>query len=139
MNPESIANIVNAITPRSVLLSTNIKKAHIPLVNQSNNVIHPVANEIDLVVSDNFNFSPKYWIDSLISASPKNNTNGPDKKFILTAIVSGDIQAPPNIEPILNQNDIKECRKNGITEAEPTLPHNIPKFSAITFGMYKYS
>jgi hypothetical protein len=120
-------------------LSTNTKNAHIPLVNQSNKVIHPVPKDIDLVISDNFNFSPKYWIDSLINANPKNNTNGPDKKFILTAIVSGDNQAHPNIEPILNQNAINECRKKGITLPAHIFHHNIPKFSAITLGVYKYS
>ena len=86
-----------------------------------------------------FNFSPKNWIDSFIKANPKNNTNGQDKKFILTAIVSGDNQEPLNKEPILNQKAMKECRKYGIHEATQMFPQSIPKFSAITFGIYKYS
>jgi len=121
------------------LLSTNTRKAPIPLVNQSNNVIHPVQKDNDLVSCESFNFSPKYSIASFISAKPKNNTNGPDKKFILTATVSGDSQDQVNILPILNQNAINECRKNGIAPAVQTLPRIIPKFSAMTFGTYRYS
>jgi hypothetical protein len=75
----------------------------------------------------------------LINANPKNNTNGPDKKFILTAIVSADIQAHPNIEPMLNQNDINQCHKYGIILAAPTLFQIIPKFSDITLVVYIYS
>ena len=42
MNPDSIANIVNAITQRSVLLSTKTRKAPIPLVSRNNSIIHPL-------------------------------------------------------------------------------------------------
>jgi len=118
------------------LLSTKIRNAHIPLVSQSNNVVHQTPNVIDFVISDIFNFSEKYCIISFINANPNNNTNGPDKKFILTAIVSGDNHHPPNIDPILNQKAINECRKNGIALAVPTLPRIKPKFSDITFGIY---
>ncbi len=45
INPESIAKIVNAITPRSVLLSTKTKNAPIPLVNQNNIPVHPKEKE----------------------------------------------------------------------------------------------
>jgi hypothetical protein len=88
---------------------------------------------------DNFSFSEKYWIVSWMSVRPNNNTNGPDKKFILTAIVSGDNQEPENIDPILNQKAINECQRNGIEFAAPTLPRISQKLSAITFGIYIYA
>jgi hypothetical protein len=88
------------------------------------------------VISDNFNLCEKYSTTSFINARPNNNTNGPDKKFILTAIVSGDNHHPLNIDHILNQKLINECRKNGIAAAVHTLPHIIPKLSAITLGIY---
>ncbi|OQB41916.1 MAG: hypothetical protein BWY04_00529 [candidate division CPR1 bacterium ADurb.Bin160] len=120
-------------------MSTNTKNAHIPLVSQSNRAIHPVPKDKDLFNCESFNFLPKYSIASFINAKPKNKTKGPDKKFILTATVSGDNQDQENILPILNQNAINECRKNGIALAVHTLPQIIQKFSAITFGTYKYS
>jgi hypothetical protein len=40
INHERIANIVIAKTPRSVLLSTKTKNAHIQLVNQKSKLIH---------------------------------------------------------------------------------------------------
>lgn len=121
------------------MLSTKTKNAHIPLVSRNNNVIHPVAKERDLVMFDSFNFSEKNSMASCIKANPKNKTNGQDKKFILTAIVSGDNQDPLNTDPKLNQKAIKECRKNGIDPATPTFHQINPKFSATTFGIYKYS
>jgi len=120
-------------------LSTKIRNAHIPLVSQSNNVVHQTPKVIHFVISDIFNFSEKYCIISFINANPNNNTNGPDKKFILTAIVSGDNHHPPKTDPILNQNPINECRKKGIAHHFQIFPQINPKFSAIIFGTYKYS
>ena len=51
MNPDRIANIVNAITPRSVLLSTNTKNAPIQLVSQKSNIIHPLYIPMVVVIS----------------------------------------------------------------------------------------
>jgi hypothetical protein len=89
-NPESIAKTVNAITPRSVLLSTNTKNAHIQLVSQKSNIIHPLYKPIVVVVSSSSPFfEEKYVNTSLISPVPKIRTNIQLKKFIATAIVSG--------------------------------------------------
>ena len=63
-NHDNIANRVKAITHKSVLLSINIKNAHIPLVNHNNNIAHPVPNVIPFVIFDSFNFSEKYSITS---------------------------------------------------------------------------
>jgi len=120
-------------------LSIKTKKAHIPLVSHNNNVIQPAPNVIHFVISDILIFSDMYVMTSLISTKPNNNTNGPDKKFILTAMVSADNHHHPNIDPILNQKAINECRKNGIVLAVPILPRINPKFSAITFGTYIYA
>jgi hypothetical protein len=49
-NPDKIANIVKAITPRSVLLSTNTKNAHIQLVNHISNVDHHNIRDVSLAV-----------------------------------------------------------------------------------------
>jgi len=93
INQESIAKIVNAITPRSVLLSTNTKKAPIQLVNQNNNIIRPLYIPIVVVISSSsVFFGAKYVIASLMSPVPNISTNIPLKKFIATATVSGAIQ-----------------------------------------------
>lgn len=110
-----MARIVTAITQRSVLLSTNTKKAHIPLHNQSNNVAHHVANQIHFISSFFSSFlETKKSRTSLINNNPKIRHNGQDKKFIATAIVSGDNQLHENTDPKLNQNAINEYRKYGI-------------------------
>ena len=48
--PDNIANIVKAITPRSVLLSTNTKNAHIQLVNHINKVDHHNIRDVSFAV-----------------------------------------------------------------------------------------
>ena len=104
--------MVTAITQRSVLLSTKTKKAHIPLHNQSNNVDHHVANQIHVASSFLESlFETKKPSTSLINNKPKIKHNGHDKKFIATAIVSGDNRSQENTEPTLNQNDIKAYHK----------------------------
>lgn len=110
-----MAKIVTAITQRSVLLSTNTRNAHIPLHNHINNVAHHVANQTHLISSFSSSFlETKKSSTSLTNNSPKIRHNGQDKKFIATAIVSGDNQLPEKIEPILNQKDINEYHKYGI-------------------------
>ena len=101
-----------AITQRSVLLSTNTKNAHIPLHNQSNKVAHHVEKAIHLIASFSSSFfGIKKSKTSFTNNNPKIKHNGHDKKFIATAIVSGDNQLPEKIEPILNQKEINEYRK----------------------------
>ena len=123
---DRIAKIVKAITPRSVLLSTKTKNAHIPLVNHSNNVIHQAPNDIVFHFSVIFFFSQKYSTISFINHKPKNKHKGPDKKFIDTAIVSGDNHHPEKIDPILNQNAINIYHKYGIVPAVHTFHRNRP-------------
>ena len=118
INHERMAKIVIAITQRSVLLSTNTKNAHIPLHNQSKSVVHHVAKDIHLTSS----FSSSFFVikkskTSFINNKPKIRHNGHDKKFIATAIVSGDSQLPENTDPMLNQNAMKEYHKYGIDPA----------------------
>lgn len=101
-----------AITQRSVLLSTNTKNAHIPLHNQSNNVAHQVAKDIHLTssLSSSF-FGIKKFNTSLTNNNQKIRHKGQDKKFIATAIVSGDNQLPEKTEPILNRKEINVCQR----------------------------
>ena len=107
-----------AITQRSVLLSTNIKNAHIPLHNQSSNVVHHVAKDIHLIASFSSSFlGMKKSKTSFIKSNPKIKHNGHDKKFIATANVSGDSQFPQKIDHMLNQKDINEYHKYGIEDA----------------------
>ena len=110
--------MVTAITQRSVLLSTKTKKAHIPLHSQSNNVAHHAANQIHstLLFSLSF-FETKKLSTSLINNKPKIKHKGHDKKFIATAIVSGDNRSHENTEPILNQKEIKAYHRYGIDSA----------------------
>lgn len=110
--------MVIAITQRSVLLSTNTKNAHIPLQSQSNKVAHHVANHNDFISLSLLSFLEiKKSNISLINNKPKIKHNGHDKKFIATAIVSGDNHQPEKTEPILNQKEIKEYHKYGIESA----------------------
>jgi len=51
MIQESNAKEEIAITPRSVLLSTITRKAPIPLVSQSNNVLRPTSVQIPFLDS----------------------------------------------------------------------------------------
>ena len=137
MNHESIAKIVIAITQRSVLLSTNTKNAHIPLHNHSNKVAHQVAKDTHFISSFSSPFfEMKKSKTSLTSNRPNIRHNGQDKKFIATAIVSGDNQLPENIDQILNQNDIKAYHKYGIDSAVHIFHRINQLFSAITFGVY---
>lgn len=118
-----MAKIVRAITQRSVLLSTKIKNAHIPLHNQSNKVAHQVANDIHLAASSSSFFGIKKSNTSFINNNQNIKHNGHDKKFIETAIVSGANQLPLNTEPILNQKDMKVCHKKGILFATHIFHH----------------
>lgn len=132
--------MVTAITQRSVLLSTKTKKAHIPLHNQSNNVDHHVANQIHVASSFLESlFETKKPSTSLINNKPKIKHKGQDKKFIATAIVSGDNRSHENTEPILNQKEIKAYHKYGIDSAVHIFHRNNQWFSAITFGVYIYA
>ena len=107
-----MAKIVTAITQRSVLLSTNTKNAHIPLHNHNNNVAHQEAKDNQLISSFSSLFlGAKKLITSFINNNQKIKHNGHDKKFMATAIVSGDNQLPEKIDHILNQNAIKEYHK----------------------------
>lgn len=129
INQESIAKIVNAITPRSVLLSTNTKKAPIQLVNQNNNIIRPLYIPIVVVISSSsVFFGAKYVIASLMSPVPKISTNIPLRKFIATATVSGAIQNQLLIGWIsAKKNIINICRSHGIIVADHhTSPHITP-------------
>ena len=116
INQESIASIVTAITHKSDLLSTNTKNAPIPLHNQSNKADHQVAKDIHLIASLSPSLSPSLLEIKKSNTSFNNNNqkikhNGHDKKFIATAIVSGDNQLPEKIEPILNQKATKAYHK----------------------------
>ena len=85
--------MVNAITPRSVLLSTNTRKAPIQLVSQKSNIIHQLYMPIAVVIdSSSAFFGAKYPNTSLMSPVPKIRTNIQLKKFMATAIVSGASQ-----------------------------------------------
>lgn len=118
INQESIAKIVIAMTQRSVLLSTKTKNAHIQLHSHSNNVAHHVAKEIQLTSSfSSLFFVSKKFKTSFINNNQKIKHKGHDKKFMATAIVSGDNQLPEKTEPILNQNAINEYHKYGIDPA----------------------
>lgn len=75
-----------ANTQRSVLLSTKIRKAPIPLVSHNNVPIRPVTNPTDP------NFLLRYASVSRTNPKPNIITNTPLKKFKLTATVSGAIQ-----------------------------------------------
>jgi hypothetical protein len=92
--PANNANIVRLITPRSVLLSTKTRNAHIPLINHNNKYIHHNAN-VRLALLEVFSLllsvicGEKYSITLRRAHSPKRSENGPDKKFITTATVSG--------------------------------------------------
>ncbi len=90
-------------------------------------------------LSDIFSFSVKYSTISFTNHNPKNKHNGQDKKFIATAIVSGDSHPPENIDQILNQKVINMYHRYGIAQAVQTFHHKRPWFSAITFGVYMYA
>jgi hypothetical protein len=139
MKPERIANIVRAITQRSVLLSTKTKNAHIQLHNQSNNIIQPVPKVRFSAFSSRLIFSEKYSITSFMRATQNIKHKGHDKKFMLTAIVSGESRHQLNIDQILNQNVMNAYRKNGIVHAVHTFHQSNQKFSAIIFGVYIYA
>ena len=132
--------MVIAITQRSVLLSTNTKNAHIPLHNQSSKVAHQVAKDIHFTSS----FSSSFFVTkksktSLIKSNQNIKHNGQDKKFIATAIVSGDNRLHEKIEPILNQNEMNVCHKYGIELAVHIFHHINQLLSAITLATYIYS
>ena len=123
--------MVNAITPRSVLLSTNTKNAPIQLVNQNNNIIRPLY--IPMVVtasSSSVFFGAKYIIASLMSPVPKISTKIPLKKFMATATVSGPIQNQLLIGWISAKKNIMNiCQSQGTIDATPpTSPHITPWF-----------
>jgi len=59
INPERIARMVSAITPRSVLLSTKTRNAPIPLVSRNNNIIHPLYTPRVVTVSSSSFFGAK--------------------------------------------------------------------------------
>ena len=127
----NIAKIVNAITHRSVLLSTNTKNAHIQLVSHSKRVDHHIPNTTFFVVSDNSFFSEKYHIISCINHKPNIKHRGHVKKFIATAIVSGANrsganQPSENIDQILNQNVINIYHRYGIADASHIFHRNNP-------------
>lgn len=132
--------MVTAITQRSVLLSTKTKKAHIPLHSHNNKVAHHAANQIHSTSSFSLSFfETKKPSTSLTSNKPKIKHKGHDKKFIATAIVSGDNRSHENTEPILNQKEIKAYHKYGIDSAVHMFHRNNQWFSAITFGVYIYA
>lgn len=125
INPERIAKIVNAITPRSVLLSTKTKNAPIQLVSQNNNIIHPLYIPIVVVIlSSSVFFEEKYVNTSLISPVPKISTNIPLRKFIATAIVSGAIQNRLLIGCIsAKKNVINICHNPGAIDTAHHVSH----------------
>ena len=80
-------------------------------------------------------FLSKKLITSLIVPRENNNTNIPLKKFIDTAILSGDSQNPHLIGWMrLNQNVINACQSCGPDPAGYKYHHNTPKFSPNTLG-----
>ena len=139
INPERRAKTVKARTQRSVLLSTNTKKAPIPLVNQNNNPVHPNANQISLV--NKFScFLVKKFSTSWTSPSQNSITKIPLKKFIATATLSGESQNQLLMGVISpNQKAINICRRKGRLANGPIFPRSIPAFSANTLGIYIYS
>jgi len=87
INPPRRARVVKARTPISVLLSTNTRKAPIPLVNRRRRSPHPKRNEVWLLSSFSL-FLLKVSNASLITPSPKMSTNTPLKAFRFIATVS---------------------------------------------------
>lgn len=96
-----IAKITNAITPKSFLLSTNTKNAHIQLVNRNSNISH--QNESSRLLSffhgtsssvdvSGRSFFINHFSTSTIAHNPNVITNNPLMKFMTIAIVSGDNQ-----------------------------------------------
>ena len=143
MNPERIAKIVNAITHRSLLLSTKTKNAHIQLVSRNNSIIHPLyIPSVVVISSSSFSsfFGEKYVNTSLMSPVQKIRTNTQLRKFIATAIVSGASQNRLLIGCMsANRNVTKICRRYGAAAAGPTLPRSTPWLCASTLGIYIYS
>lgn len=92
MIPESTARTVIANTHISVLLSTNKRNAHIPLVIHNKIPIHQAYNHIFSTISF-FSLDTIltiYHMNSFTNPRPKTRTNSPLKKFIDTAMLSGD-------------------------------------------------
>lgn len=58
-NPERSANMVSAMTPRSVLLSTNTRNAPIPLVSRNKSIIRPLYMPSVVTVSSSSFFGEK--------------------------------------------------------------------------------
>lgn len=88
--PNSKATTNQNIKAKSVLLSTNTKKAHIPLVNRNKNKATAIPTTMFLVVIVLCSLATRW------NACCANNTNtiptsGHVRKFICTAIVSGFI------------------------------------------------
>ena len=134
--------MVNAITPRSVLLSTKTRKAPIQLVSRNKSIIRPLYIPSMVVVSSSSSFlEEKYVNTSLISPVPKIRTNIPLSKFIATAIVSGANQNRLLIGLIsANRKVMKACRNCGAIDATHHVSHRItPWLCASTFGRYIYA
>lgn len=117
INHDKIAKIVKAITQRSVLLSTKTKNAHIQLHSHNNRIVHQIQNTIDFTFSLNDNLSENQSETSFIKANQKIKHKGHDKKFIETAIVSGESQFQEKIDQIPNQKVINIYHKYGIDSA----------------------
>jgi hypothetical protein len=109
LNPLSSARITRERTPRSVLLSTKTRNAHIPLVSHKRIPNHQSHRNIfSSLVSSSFSARDLFNHKSSCTATtPKIKTKIPLIKFIITAIVSGANQKPsPNGEKRPNQNAI---------------------------------
>lgn len=135
---DKIASVVIAITPRSVLLSTKTKKAHIQLLSHKSNIIQPDTKDRFFAFSDNsksFIFVLKYSITSFTNPNPNISTNIPLKKFIATANVSGAnrVFTLPNK---LNQKVMNTCRSKGAAEAIQTFHRSTQWLAAKTLGSY---
>ena len=89
INPDRIARIVIAITPRSVLLSTKTRNAPIPLVSQNSIPSRPKLNANHFSSSS---FLPKKLNTSFTNPMLNIITNIPLRKFIATAMLSADSQ-----------------------------------------------
>lgn len=86
------ASIDNAITPRSVLLSTKTRKAPIPLITHSKKYIHPNANGRcvrSVFFPSHAIVGMKKFITLRNAPSPKTSASGQLIKFKTTATVSG--------------------------------------------------
>lgn len=136
-----MANIVIAITHRSVLLSTKTKKAHIQLVSHNRIRNQPKYNGrflfFNSLLSSFLSFEKKDIISCIVPI-PIISTYTQLMKFIATAIVSGHIQNFLKAPNKLNQNVINECRNQGAHDTTE-FHRKTQLFIAKIFGVYIYS